>query len=552
MTSDYHSSVSTILERTGLLVITVIIISSLVIDDARCYPVAPKEKRSGYEVINGAFSRLKRNHHQLRRHVRHRDKSHILEALKYLRQYGYLKKTEKLNGEKLTKSLIAFQKLAGLKETGKIDWPTLEMMRKPRCGNEDTVSEDRRKTRIQKRFIQMGRWPQRKLDNDDTLHLRWYVQKYTNDMPEDKIRKIIKQAFNVWSTQVAIPAQRILNLEFSEAISDAESDISIAWALGEHGDDYPFDGAGNNSNVLAHTFYPNYKEGSPLNGDIHFDDHEKWTIDDISAKGAVGSKVRFPYVLAHEIGHSLGLGHSMRQEAIMNPMYRQTALDSIHLDIDDKCAINWNYIGPSPYCMFIWLMAEYLPLVNDGNETHVSAPAARKIPRCTPNSSRQSQFADLLSKKLSFPYETAQRYGKVVCNYMDGLYDVLRKRQGNRPNNDQGVEISSADEEEFLASLEDRRDLNVEQMKIHSYPSLYNNIQTTEDFERRLNDRRPSSITFENYNNSSDLTENLKILFESIDGPVGEDISLGNKLTFPKSHFSEQFFRNLIKIFLLK
>jgi hypothetical protein len=48
-----------------------------------------------------------------------------------------------------------------------------------------------------------------------------------------------------------------LTLEFEEANSEAEADISIMWAEGEHGDSHKFDGAGENGeNVLAHTFFP--------------------------------------------------------------------------------------------------------------------------------------------------------------------------------------------------------------------------------------------------------------------------------------------------------
>jgi len=56
--------------------------------------------------------------------------------------------------------------------------------------------------------------------------------------------------------------------------------------------------AGNTTNILAHTFYPNYQETGTLNGDIHFDDHERWVLDNVTdVKG-----VHFPYVLVHEIG----------------------------------------------------------------------------------------------------------------------------------------------------------------------------------------------------------------------------------------------------------
>lgn len=117
--------------------------------------------------------------------------------------------------------------------------------------------------------------------------------------------------------------------------------------IGDHGDQYKFDGGGNITNILAHTFYPNYHETGTLNGDIHFDDHEKWILDNLSTTTRNGGTnvdgTHFPYVLVHEIGHALGLGHSKRQEAIMNPIYKKDALDAILLDLDDKCAINWNY-----------------------------------------------------------------------------------------------------------------------------------------------------------------------------------------------------------------
>ena len=53
-------------------------------------------------------------------------------------------------------------------------------------------------------------------------------------------------------------------------------DITICFAKRFHGDGSAnaFDGRGG---ILAHTYYPAVAE--PLNGDIHFDDDEKWTRD---------------------------------------------------------------------------------------------------------------------------------------------------------------------------------------------------------------------------------------------------------------------------------
>jgi len=45
----------------------------------------------------------------------------------------------------------------------------------------------------------------------------------------------------------------------------------------------------------------------------------------------------------------------------MFPIYRKEQLDQMQLDIDDKCAINWSYVGATDLCLYIWLLSEVLP-----------------------------------------------------------------------------------------------------------------------------------------------------------------------------------------------
>ncbi|CDW56822.1 Matrix metalloproteinase [Trichuris trichiura] len=245
-----------------------------------------------------------------------------------------------------------FQEMAGIPSTGDLNASTIGKMRQRRCGIADVQFK-------KKRFSKLSKWLG-KMSSHDVLRLKWKIAKYSQKLHPEATRLVVRSAFKIWSDQIAIPSMRTAKLEFSESSSADDSDIDILFATGEHGDQYPFDGGkqpGNSSNILAHTFYPNYQPYDPLNGDIHFDDSENWTLDPYRSSG----NPYFPYVLVHEIGHALGLGHSKRQEAVMNPIYKSTPLSTVTLDIDDKCALNWNYIGPSNICLFVWLMVELLP-----------------------------------------------------------------------------------------------------------------------------------------------------------------------------------------------
>ena len=93
--------------------------------------------------------------------------------------------------------------------------------------------------------------------------------------------------------------------------------IDIRFVVSEHGDGDPFDGPGN---TLAHAYFPQY------GGDAHFDDEEYWTINSYSGTNLF-------QVAAHELGHSLGLGHSSVRESLMAPFYQRYKPDfSLHKD----------------------------------------------------------------------------------------------------------------------------------------------------------------------------------------------------------------------------
>jgi len=65
-------------------------------------------------------------------------------------------------------------------------------------------------------------------------------------------------------------------------------------------------------NVIAHAYFPVLSDG--LSGDVHFDNGNTWSVHPSNGIDVIE-------VMAHELGHSLGLGHEESLDAIMNPRY---------------------------------------------------------------------------------------------------------------------------------------------------------------------------------------------------------------------------------------
>lgn len=74
-----------------------------------------------------------------------------------------------------------------------------------------------------------------------------------------------------------------------------------------------FDGP---SGVLAHGYYPP-PNGTSAAGDIHFDIAESWSLTQ------VGAGIDLFTVMAHELGHALGLDHTGVAGSLMNAFYSE-------------------------------------------------------------------------------------------------------------------------------------------------------------------------------------------------------------------------------------
>lgn len=205
-----------------------------------------------------------------------------------------------------TKAAIErFQAFANLPRTGVVDEATAAKMNMPRCANLDSPVVDA--------FTTTGRkWA--------TNNLRYAFENFTSDLSEGQVALAVEQALALWAAHTP--------LRFSRVALSAGPEIVIRFVPGDHGDGFPFDGAGT---VLAHAFYPSMPPAAPtaIMGDAHFDEAETWTVDVPPGAGGIDLVT----VAAHEFGHALGLGHSDVTGALMAPFYggpfRKVASDDV-------------------------------------------------------------------------------------------------------------------------------------------------------------------------------------------------------------------------------
>ncbi|XP_006907579.1 macrophage metalloelastase [Pteropus alecto] len=236
-------------------------------------------------------------------------------ALRFLKNFYNFKEKEnpgtkmKINENFMENEIQEMQKFLGLKVTGKLDTSTLNMMHMPRCG----VPDGHHFRTMQGRPV----WKK---------HLITYrINNYTPDMKRVDVDYAIQKAFQVWSD--------VTPLKFKK-INTGEADIMIRFALGDHGDFYPFN---DKDGILAHAFGP----GSGIGGDTHFNEAKMWTAN---FKG-----FNLFLVAVHEFGHSLGLQHSNDPKSIMFPTYRYVNPNIFHLSADDKRGIQSLYGGPEKH-----------------------------------------------------------------------------------------------------------------------------------------------------------------------------------------------------------
>ncbi|MEE6513932.1 hypothetical protein FKM82_021807 [Ascaphus truei] len=169
-------------------------------------------------------------------------------------------------------------------------------------------------------------------------HLTYQVVNWPWYLSQHQVRQAVKAAFQLWGN--------VSSLTFSEE-AGGPADIRLTFFDGDHNDGArnAFDGPGG---ALAHAFYPR-------RGEAHFDNAERWSLN--------GRGRTLFIVLAHEIGHTLGLEHSPFKNSLMSPYYKKLGQDYV-LNFHDILAIQ-NLYGAPPRGKLVQLPGKQFAFFQD-------------------------------------------------------------------------------------------------------------------------------------------------------------------------------------------
>ncbi|MFJ6698292.1 matrixin family metalloprotease [Streptomyces sp. NPDC091272] len=140
-------------------------------------------------------------------------------------------------------------------------------------------------------------------DPDLTWRIVGYSRRDSLRGKRPTVERVIASAMRQWEK-----ADR--NIRFRK-VAGGPADVEIRFVTRDDHTESPVDGPGG---VAAYAYFP-------PRGELHFDDDEPWTL---SPRGRAGRHVRgrgldLYQSAIHELGHTLGLGHSDDPGSVMQP-----------------------------------------------------------------------------------------------------------------------------------------------------------------------------------------------------------------------------------------
>ncbi|XP_072163885.1 stromelysin-1-like [Diadema setosum] len=245
----------------------------------------------------------------------------FLETLEYLAKYGYLsvspgKAPSTLAVQTAVADLQAFMDIS---PTGVVNKKTLDTVRTPRCGLKDPVSRMTNEVGGAETTHYGPRW--------NKTDLTYKIFKFPSGARKTKFRSAIERAFQLWSD--------VTTLNFREVKRKSPADIDIRFYSGYHMDSMPFD---NEGRMVGHPLQADEGGRHVVRLDVDADENFSFGSDE---------GINLYQVMAHQIGHALGLGHSSNHDSVMSPCTKPYMAD-FALSPSDISGIRGLYGSPNP------------------------------------------------------------------------------------------------------------------------------------------------------------------------------------------------------------
>ncbi|XP_055305009.1 matrix metalloproteinase-2-like [Sitodiplosis mosellana] len=239
----------------------------------------------------------------------------------YLFKNCYLRRSEfdgkETKDKDLNNGIKLLQKAHNKSQSGFLNPETCQVIQRTFI---DPLPVEKLKNRFRRYAYNGYKW-------DKTSLTYWLKLAFPPGDPRNQaIKRILKRALSSWSD--------VSPFKFRKNPYFWAADIKIKFARGDHGDGSPFDGP---KGVLAHAFPPKeHRYAKKQIAYIHIDLDEDWNFEERFYK----NRTNLLNVIAHEIGHALGLDHSESGGGIM---FRKSNKYVEQLCEDDVMAIQRLY-----------------------------------------------------------------------------------------------------------------------------------------------------------------------------------------------------------------
>lgn len=216
------------------------------------------------------------------------------ELWSYLLTFGYINDTENYDDRVLESALKIYQETYRLNVTGKLDPETISLITTPRCG----LPDQNLVNGSQSSGVQIGsfhvlfklgvkKWPPTK------HHLTYKINGGAHaKVGNYALVQALYYAFQLWA--------KVSKFTFQLVVSSSPADLLISFQNGDHGDRDLWQ-----HGVLAYA-------NPPTDGRLHLNAGVDWSF-----RPPTGNQFDLIWVVAHEIGHLLGIDHSQNTNAMM-------------------------------------------------------------------------------------------------------------------------------------------------------------------------------------------------------------------------------------------